>query len=243
MKNESRLVLVVELGRVDYSVSLEIQEKLVAARIKGSIPDILLLLEHPPTYTTGRLGHPKNLLVSEEELAREGLRLFRINRGGDITFHGPGQLVGYPILNLRDYGQDIHLYLRTLEKLLIETLKGWDIVGYQVPGLTGVWAGGKKIASIGVGVKRWVSFHGFALNVNTDLSYFQKINPCGLNAQEITSMAQITQQKITLEEVIQRIILSFEELLGLNCQRITPEILWELIGYDQKAGVAPSKVA
>ena len=229
--------LVLELGMVDYAIALGLQEEIVEARIKGLIPDVLLLLEHPPTYTTGRLGYKENLLVSEEELEQKGMRLFRINRGGNITFHGPGQLVGYPILNLKDHGQDVFYYLRHLERLLIDTLREWGIIAYQVPGLTGVWAEGKKIASIGVGIKRWVSFHGFALNITIDLNYFRWINPCGLNGEQITSMSQLTQREIP-GRISQPLIQVFSQLFELDCQGIELEYLRELMAYGWQARVA-----
>lgn len=240
MKHEVQPCLVLELGRVGYATALEFQEVVVGARTKGLIPDILLLLEHPPTYTTGRSDHKENLLISEEELEQKGIKLFRVNRGGDITFHGPGQLVGYPILHLKDHEQDVFRYLRQLESLLIYTIKEWGISAYQIPGLTGVWTAGKKIASIGVGIKRWVTFHGFALNITTDLDYFRWINPCGLDSWKISSMSQLTQQALSIEQVSQTLIGTFSQLFELDCQRIELEELRRSIAYGWQARVASS---
>jgi lipoate-protein ligase B len=238
MKNRFLPCVVSELGRVGYIASLELQEELVEARIRGMIPDSLLLLEHPPVYTTGRLGYNDNLLVSEGELREKGISLCRVNRGGNITFHGPGQLVGYPILNLKDHSQDVFRYLRQLERLLIDTLKEWGIRAYQVPGKTGVWTEGKKIASIGVGIKRWVSFHGFALNINTDLDYFRWINPCGLDGREITSMSQLKPQEMSIWQISQTLIQVFSRLFALDCQKKGLDSLKEMIAHGQKARMA-----
>lgn len=177
------------LGEVEYRTALGIQLERLARRAEGQIPDTLLLLTHPHVFTLGTAGDPSNLLVPESRLAEEGISLERVSRGGDITYHGPGQLVGYPIVLMPKL--DLHRYVRTIEAALIEALGFFGIRGERVAGLTGVWADGKKIASIGVGVKRWVTYHGFALNVSPDLSWFDRIRLCGLKDREATSMAQI----------------------------------------------------
>jgi lipoyl(octanoyl) transferase len=159
------------------------QKSLVEARIKGGIPDTLLLGEHPNVITIGRGTHVENLLATQE------IPVVEIERGGDVTYHGPGQRVGYPILQLEDGERDLHRYLRNLEEVLIRVLRYYDLEGRRNPGWTGVWVGDHKIASIGVAVRKWVTYHGFALNVSTDLSYFQRINPCGLPATVMTSLA------------------------------------------------------
>jgi lipoate-protein ligase B len=180
---------VLHLGVQPYRRALALQEQLVAARLAGEVPDLLLLLQHPPVITCGRATRPGHVLVDTRELARRGVELVESTRGGDVTLHGPGQLVGYPILDLREHGSDVHRYLRGLEETLIRTLSRWSIRAERVPGLTGVWIGNDKIAAIGVAIKRWVTYHGFALNVDIDLSWFQLIVPCGLSGRGVTSMA------------------------------------------------------
>jgi lipoyl(octanoyl) transferase len=178
------------LGRVDYGRALEMQAELVAQRKRGEAPDQLLLLEHPHVITLGRNGHMENLLANEEVLGRAGIQFHPTDRGGDITYHGPGQLVGYPIMDLREWKRDVVAYVRAVEQVLIDTLADFGIAAGRVAGCTGVWVAHAKIAAIGVHISRWVTSHGFALNVNTDMSYFQYIVPCGLT-KPVTSMAQL----------------------------------------------------
>ena len=182
-----RSLEICDLGRLDWVRSAKWQERLVAERKAGTIPDQLLFVEHPHVVTIGRNGRRENLLASEEVLARAGIALHETNRGGDVTYHGPGQVVGYPILDLNEWKRDVHLYVRAVEQAIIDTLEEFGIRGERVPGLTGVWVGAAKIAAIGVHLSRWVTSHGFALNVDTGLSYFQYIVPCGL-AKPVTSM-------------------------------------------------------
>ena len=197
-----RELTVRELGRIDYAVALEEQQKLVAERKQGLGSDHLLLLEHPHVITLGRNGHMENLLASDEILSRAGISFFPTDRGGDVTYHGPGQLVGYPIVDLREWKRDVGAYVRGLEQALIDTLADYGIDAGRIPKLTGVWVGERKIAAIGVHLSRWVTSHGFALNVNTDLSYFQYIVPCGLT-KPVTSMAQLG-VRATLDEVAEK---------------------------------------
>ena len=173
-----------------YGEALELQRQLVAGRKEGAVEDHLLLLEHPHVITLGRNGQMANLLASEEILGRAGISFYPTDRGGDVTYHGPGQLVGYPILDLRDWKRDVGAYVRAVEQSLIDTLAEFGIAAGRIPKLTGVWVGDRKIAAIGVHLSRWVTSHGFALNVNTDLSYFQYIVPCGLT-KPVTSMARL----------------------------------------------------
>jgi lipoyl(octanoyl) transferase len=184
---------------MDYGQALELQRQLVAARKQGLIPDQLVLLEHPHVITLGRNGHLANLLANDHVLERAGIAFFPTDRGGDITYHGPGQLVGYPIVDLREWKRDVGAYVRAVEQVIIDTLADYGIAGGRIPGLTGVWVEGRKIAAIGVHISRWVTSHGFALNVSTDLSYFQYIVPCGLT-KPVTSMAQLGVHA-TVEEV------------------------------------------
>jgi len=178
-----------ELGRIDYGEALELQRQIADHRKQGAVGDHLLLLEHPHVITLGRNGHMENLLASEEIMTRAGISFYPTDRGGDVTYHGPGQLVGYPILDLRDWKRDVGAYVRAVEQSLIDSLAEFGIAAGRIPKLTGVWVGDRKIAAIGVHLSRWVTSHGFALNVSTDLSYFQYIVPCGLT-KPVTSMAQ-----------------------------------------------------
>ncbi len=201
-------------GLVDYTAALAWQQTLVAQRIAAEIPDSLVLLEHPPVFTLGRGGDERYLLNPGQ------VPVHRVGRGGEVTFHGPGQLVGYPILDLNRHGKDVHRYLRLLEDVLIATLAKWGIAATRRDGLTGVWAGTGKIASIGIGVRRWVTFHGFALNVHTDLSYFSVIVPCGLPEVRMTSMQELLQEEIPLDTVQSTLVRSFARIFGHQ------EIVW-----------------
>ena len=186
----SRRLIVQDLGRKPYGEALELQRRLAQQRIAGELnEDLLLLVEHEPVVTLGRSSRPQSLPLSTEELERRGVARYEVERGGDVTFHGPGQLVGYPILDLREHREDLHWYLRTLELALIHGLDALGIPAGRNPGLTGVWTRGRKIASMGIHVKQWVTYHGFALNVNTDLSYFDLIVPCGIQNVVMTSVA------------------------------------------------------
>src|SRR3954451_1914691 len=179
-----------QLGRVTYGDALALQQRLVAERKQGLTPDHLLLLEHPHVITLGRNGHMENLLAGDDILERAGISFYPTNRGGDVTYHGPGQLVGYPILDLRGWKRDVGAYVRGVEQAIIDTVAEYGIQAGRIPKLTGVWVGERKIAAIGVHISRWVTSHGFALNVSTDLTYFQYIVPCGLT-KPVTSMAQL----------------------------------------------------
>ncbi len=176
---------------VPYADALAIQYALADRRSRGEIPDTLLLLEHPPTLTLGRRSDEADLKTSEAALRERGIEVVRVDRGGEITFHGPGQLVGYPILDLRQHGQDLHKYLRDLEEVLLGTLGAYGLTGERVAGRTGVWVGGEKIAAIGIKVSRWVSLHGFALNVANDLTPFRgDFVPCGISDRGVTSLRE-----------------------------------------------------
>ncbi|HLY20291.1 MAG TPA: lipoyl(octanoyl) transferase LipB [Bryobacteraceae bacterium] len=194
-------------GSMEYGRAFEWQQQLVARRKTGEIPDQLVLLEHPHTITLGRNGHPENLLASREILARAGVAFHPTDRGGDITYHGPGQMVGYPIVDLREWKRDVGAYVRAIEQVLIDTLEDFGIHAGRIPRLTGVWVAGCKIAAIGVHISRWVTSHGFALNVATDLRYFQYIVPCGL-AKPVASMAQLG-SNAAWEEVAERLAAHF----------------------------------
>ncbi len=186
-----RPLLVADLGRRPYGDVLELQRRLCRARQAGeTTEDLLLFVEHDPVVTLGRGTRATSLPLSTDVIRQRGVEVFEVERGGDVTYHGPGQLVGYPIFDLTHHRQDLHWYLRAVEEALIEALGTLGIAAGRTPGLTGVWTGGRKIASIGIHVKQWVTFHGFALNVTTDLEHFDLIVPCGIEDVTMTSLAQ-----------------------------------------------------
>jgi len=205
-------IRVVHAGTVPYQEALEWQRDLAEDRIAGRLSqDVLLLLEHPPVVTLGRNSHAAHLLQPV------GIEVVEVERGGDITFHGPGQLVGYPILDLRAYKQDLHWYLRTLEHALIDALGRLGIPAERNPGFTGVWTRGKKIASIGIHVKQWVTWHGFALNVTTDLTHFDRIVPCGIQGVEMTSVDRergLGTGETLWNESVAAVVTGFERVFG-----------------------------
>jgi lipoate-protein ligase B len=187
------------LGEVGYREALDLQFDYVDRRAARKIPDTLLLLTHPHVYTLGRTGDDANILVPKEALAAEGIPVERVSRGGDVTYHGPGQLVGYPVCLMER--PDVHRFVRSIEAALIDALGALGVAGSRIDGLTGVWVGGKKIASIGVGIRKWVTYHGFALNVTTDLSYFRRIHLCGLKGRQATSIAEVRGEAPPMGEV------------------------------------------
>ncbi|MCU1335304.1 MAG: lipoate-protein ligase [Bryobacterales bacterium] len=184
---EGAVCELVDLGRMGYAHAFELQRELVEQRKRGEIPDQLVFVEHPHVITMGRNGHMENVLASPDILQRAGIELHNTDRGGDVTYHGPGQVVGYPIFDLREWKRDVLAYVRALEQVLIEALTEFGIVSERSPGATGVWVDGAKVAAIGVHISRWVTSHGFALNLDTDLNYFRYIVPCGLT-QPVTSL-------------------------------------------------------
>lgn len=208
------LLLACRPGQVDYADALDWQERLMETRQEEQIPDTLLLLEHPPTITFGSRHRPDHLRAAPEELERRGICLQATRRGGDVTFHGPGQIVGYPILDLNRRGRDLHRYVRQLEEVLIRTVGSFGIRGERIPGLTGVWAGDEKIAAIGVEVRKWVTRHGFALNVTTDLAYFDLIVPCGIADKSVTSMERLLGKAPPREDVESALLQHFQEVFG-----------------------------
>ena len=185
-----RLVEFRELGMIDYAEATALQRELVEQRKRQLIPDQLLMVEHPHVITLGRNGHAENLLASEEILSRAGIHFHLSDRGGDITYHGPGQIVGYPIFDLREWKRDVVAYVRAIEQVIMDSLSEFGIDAGRLEGCTGVWVNGKKIAAIGIHISRWVTSHGFALNHTTDLSYFQYIVPCGIT-KPVTSMREL----------------------------------------------------
>jgi lipoate-protein ligase B len=214
----SRPLEVRDLGRRPYAEALELQRELRRRRAEREVDhDVLLLTEHPPVVTLGRGTRPTSLPNPTALLERRGVEVFEVERGGDVTFHGPGQLVGYPIVDLSDHRRDLHWYLRRLEDTLISAIERLGVPGGRTPGLTGVWTAGRKIASIGIHVKQWVTLHGFALNVTTDLSWFDLIVPCGIEQVVMTSLAEelLREDREALErEARQAVIEAFAEVFG-----------------------------
>ena len=224
-------LLVVGLGRMAYSAALDLQRTLAEARIDRTVDrDMLLLVEHPPVVTLGRSFQRKHLPTPPEELERRGIELFDIERGGDITFHGPGQLVGYPIFDLTEHKPDLHLFLRQIEECVIKTVADAGIRAECREGRTGVWVEDRKLASIGIHVKKWVTWHGFALNVLTDLSFFDLIVPCGIDEVVMTSMQKELQERAPRDlwaRALDGIVLGFCDVFGQTPQAVTAE---ELLG-------------
>jgi lipoate-protein ligase B len=202
----------IELGLVDYKKAWDLQLDLWAKRVEGQVPDLLLFLEHPHVLTLGRRGNRTHLLASSETLRKLNIPIFHIERGGDVTYHGPGQLVVYPILDLKEYGWKLVRYVEQLEEVIIRTLSDFGIAGKRDSLNRGVWVDGQKIASVGVAVKRWVSFHGLALNYETDLAYFDLINPCGLEGVRMTSMSNTLATNVSRDRLYQRVHFHFEQV-------------------------------
>ncbi len=207
------------LGRLPYREGLKLQDSLVAARRRGEIPDTLLLLEHPPVITLGRGAHVEHLLSGVDELARRGIELHECGRGGDVTYHGPGQLVGYPILALPPSRRDAHAYLRDLEEALILTAADFGVTARREPGLTGVWIDRDKLAAIGVRLSTgWITSHGFALNVGSDLRGFSTIVPCGISDRGVTSLARLIGRDPGLCAVASRVAGHMATVLDLSAE-------------------------
>jgi lipoyl(octanoyl) transferase len=212
-RTEAPTLEVRRLGSVAYERGVELQDRFVAARRAGQIPDQFLLLEHPHVITLGSSSDPRHVLLDDAERRLLGLSLHRSGRGGDVTYHGPGQLVGYPILDLKPDRKDVHRYIRDLEEALIRALATFGVEATRVPALTGVWVGGDKLAAIGVRVSSgWITSHGFALNVNTDLAFFDAIIPCGIRGHGVTSLARLLGEAVDVREVEVRVV---EALCGV----------------------------
>jgi lipoyl(octanoyl) transferase len=210
-----RTIDVRRLGLVDYQAGLDLQKELVERRRSGTVGDTLLLLEHPPVITVGarnRIGR-SNIVATDDELARAGITVHEAGRGGDVTYHGPGQLIGYPILDLKPDRCDVHRYVRDLEEVLIRALRTFDVNGTRVAGLSGVWVGPRgreqKIAAIGVRISRWVTSHGFALNVGTNLDHFRTIVPCGISDRGVTSLERLTGRPVDISATEPAIVDAF----------------------------------
>ncbi len=225
-----RELWVVRQGVTSYAEILELQRRIAAARINGEISqDVLLVLEHSPVVTLGRSSKEKNLVASKDFLASRGVELHEAERGGDVTFHGPGQLVGYPIIDLKRHKQDLHWYLRRLEQAIIDTLAKFGIEAERNTGYTGVWTNGKKIASIGVHARDWVTWHGIALNVSTDLSFFDLIVPCGIAGVVMTSIDREIAEAVTVERVAEVFAAQLASLFDLTPVETSVADLFEAV--------------
>ncbi len=204
---------------VPYEVALRLQQGSMQARAEGRIGDVMLLLQHPTVFTIGRFKGGEDIIVPPDTLAREGISVFRTNRGGGITYHGPGQLVGYPIVNLKENGLGVREYIRRLEEAIIMSLLALGIQGYRVTGYPGVWASGKKVCSIGIHVSHYITMHGFALNVTNDLRYFEYIRPCGLQGEVMTSISELLGHWVGMKTIIDKLLPSFSETFCLDCEQ------------------------
>ena len=209
-----------DLGLVSYPECLELQRKLAELRLAGEIEDTLLLLEHAPVVTLGAAGGEGSLRVEPEALERQGIALFHTDRGGDATYHGPGQLVGYPIFDLRSHGRDVHKFLRSLERAVVDCLADFGVAGEVVPGYTGVWVSGEKICSIGIAVRRWITYHGFALNVSPDFEHWSLIHPCGLTDRQVTSLERLIGRRPDMGEVKGSVVAKFARVFDLEPVRM-----------------------
>lgn len=207
-----------KLGLIGYEEAYELQKKIWADKAAGKEEDALLLLEHTPTLTLGKSGKLKNLLVEREELADKKISLYFTDRGGDITYHGPGQLVAYPIIDLRKRGKDIHRYINELQEAVIKTLADFSIRGERDQKYVGVWVGEDKICAMGVAVHKWITMHGLALNVDPDLKAFSFITPCGIAGRGVTSMAKLRESPPFMEEVIDRFIAHFSQIFSMTLE-------------------------
>lgn len=216
LRDRTKDLQVLDLGRVPYEKAWKYQKELVESRRRGEIGDSLVFVEHLPVLTLGRAWKRQNVLADALALTEKGVEVYEVERGGDVTYHGPGQVVGYPIVNLADRGRDLHRYLRDLEEVIIRVVGSYGLGAGRKVGITGVWVGEEKVCAFGVAVKSWVSYHGFALNVNTDLSYFSLINPCGIQDKGVTSLAKLLGHWVDPEEVKAKIAESFADVLGYS---------------------------
>jgi lipoyl(octanoyl) transferase len=213
---EKRKLLIQKPGRIEYGAALKLQKEIELAVKTGRQADTLLLLEHPHTLTVGRRGDHGGILMSEASLAARGVTVFETNRGGKITYHGLGQVVGYPIINLSPDREDVHAYVRDLEEVLIRTMRDFQIEAFRLEGFTGVHTSRGKVAAIGVHIARWVTTHGFALNVNTDLSFFNLIIAC--DGEQVTSMDDLLGHEVDVQEVEDRLVINFADVFIMDAE-------------------------
>jgi len=234
-------LLIVDLGLIAYADACALQRRLVAARKANAVADVLLFSEHPHVITMGRNANRANLLASEQVLRQKNVELHTTNRGGDITYHGPGQIVGYPVVNLDKVKRDVGWYVRTLEEAMIRTSADFGVSAYRVPGKTGVWVPAtpteEKLAAIGVHISRWVTSHGFAYNVSTDLRYFDLIVPCGIADRKATSLEKLLERSVNLREVRPRLARHLAALLSLSTLASSREELESMLLRHERSMV------
>lgn len=219
-KSHARCLWVIKAGLIHYVDAWHLQRELSKARLSGTVSDTLLLLQHPPTITLGRGARKENLLATEDELRNRGMACFPTDRGGDVTYHGPGQLVGYPVIKLPDHDLSVSQYVRRLEDVLLATLAEVGVTGQRLSGLVGVWAAGYKVAALGIKVSRGITTHGFALNVNNDLTPFRCMHPCGLRGVQVTSVSELVGSVVSVGEIEEIVINQFRRLFHLECSVI-----------------------
>ncbi|NPV26440.1 MAG: lipoyl(octanoyl) transferase LipB [Firmicutes bacterium] len=208
---------VINLGMMEYQTAYSYQQFLVAARAQDRIPNLLLLVEHHPVYTIGRSGNRRNILVNDEDLANLGVQVYCIDRGGDVTYHGPGQLVGYPIIKLQGETRDLHRLIYLYEEVMIRLVATYGLKAGRLSGFPGAWVGQKKIGAIGIGVSHWVSFHGFALNIAPQMEYFRYIIPCGIRGRGVTCLADELGCLVDYADLVDRLISSFSVVMAADC--------------------------
>ena len=214
---------IIRLGTVEYHRAWELQVELATKVRDGAQPNTLLLLEHSPVYTKGRLSKSEHILLCDEELRQKGIGLYEADRGGQVTFHGPGQLVAYPVVDLRQWGGPVK-YVRTLERIIVDSLADFKITAETIDGITGVWVGGAKIAAIGVKISRGVAYHGFAINVTTDLSYYSHIVPCGIPDRPVTSVAQVLGEDVDMDMDMAQYSLAYQFGKGMGFGMVEAEL-------------------
>ena len=221
------------LGEIDYNEALNMQQQLLQLRQQGEVGDIMLLLQHPPTLTMGTRENHYNIIAPEAELTKLGVKIVKTNRGGDVTYHGPGQVVGYPIIDLKGHGRSIKGYVNKIEETFIQLLKQeYGIMAGREDKYHGVWIGDEKITAIGCAVKRWVTMHGFAFNVNTNLNHFKWINPCGIIDRGVTSLQKELGQRQDINKVHQQVIKYFSEQFNFQPELISEQRLHRIIGRE-----------
>jgi lipoate-protein ligase B len=241
-KDFKRRGYVIDIDLMEYQRAWDLQREVVAAKLESDLPDILILLEHNPVITLGRRGNRRHLRASPEVLATEGIEIYHVERGGEVTYHGPGQIVGYPILNLRNWHRDVSWYIFNVEEVLIRTLGDFGIEGSRNRLNRGVWVGDSKIGSIGVAITRWVTYHGFSLNVSPDMNHYHLITPCGLEGIEVTSIERILGGKPDHRKVRVSISRHFQHVFDMELARMDMEDLKGILeiphqAHEKTAGV------
>ena len=222
MSGEKKKCLILEIERISYDEAFELQRRLVAARLKNQIEDTFILLEHDPVFTANREETFQNILAPSETLAQEGIEVCRTDRGGDVTYHGPGQIVGYSIMDLKEQGRDLHQYIRNMEQVLIDTLAEYGINAGRDPKHPGVWVKNEKIAAIGIAVKNgWITMHGFALNADPNMDHFRMIVPCGITDKGVTSMAALLKKAVDRSELHERLIAQYGRIFDRVPEKVS----------------------